>query len=132
MSEENVELVRRGIDAVNRGDLDEWLATFSSEAEFHTTGQFADERVYRGHAGVERLWAQLREDMEELSLSASDIRAVGDRMFVAGTMRGRGKRSKAGFEQAFCYALTFQDGLIVRLEVYLDPEQALEAAGLTE
>jgi ketosteroid isomerase-like protein len=128
MSQENVELVRRGIDALNRGNLDEWLATFSPDVEWHTTGEFADERVYRGPGGVDRLWAQLREDMEELSISASDIRAVGDRMFVAGALRGRGKRSKAGFEQPFWFALTFRDGLIVRVEAYLDPEQALEAA----
>ena len=37
MSEENVENVRRGMDAWNRGDLDEWLAGFGPEGELHTT-----------------------------------------------------------------------------------------------
>ena len=37
MSRENVESVRRGIDAWNRGD--EWLAGFAPEAELHTTGR---------------------------------------------------------------------------------------------
>ena len=31
MSEENVENVRRGMDAWNRGDLDEWLACLRPE-----------------------------------------------------------------------------------------------------
>ena len=132
MSEENVELVRRGIVAFNHDDLDEVLGDYAPDVEWHTTGEFADERVYRGPAGVKRLWAQLREDIEELSISASDIRAVGDKLFAAGTLRGRGKRSKADFEQPFWYAFTFRDGLIVRVEVYLDPEEALEAAGLSE
>ena len=35
------------------GDLDEWLAGFAPEAEFHTTGRFPDQRVYRGRAGLE-------------------------------------------------------------------------------
>ena len=129
MSEENVEIVRRGIDAFNRDGLDEVLGDYAPDVEWHTTGEFADERVYRGHAGVKRLAAQLREDIEELSISASDIRGVGDRVFAAGTLRGR-DRSKADFEQPFWYASTFRNGLIVRVEVYLDPEQALEAAGL--
>jgi hypothetical protein len=32
MSQENVEIVRRGIDAWNRADLDDWLAAFTPEA----------------------------------------------------------------------------------------------------
>jgi ketosteroid isomerase-like protein len=132
MSQEKVERFRRWMDAWNRGDLDGWLAGFAPEAEWHTTGRFADRGVYRGRAELERYWADQREDMEALSRSFSDVRAVGDRMFAAGTMRGRGKRSKAGVEQAFWYAVTFRDGLVVRVEVYGDPTQALEAAGLSE
>ena len=40
MSQQNVENTRRGIDAWNRGDLDEWLAGFAPEAELHTTVTF--------------------------------------------------------------------------------------------
>jgi ketosteroid isomerase-like protein len=99
MSRENVENVRRGIDAWNRGDLDEWLDGFAPEAELHTTGRFADQGVYRGRAGLQRNWAEIREDIEELSLSISDLRAIGDRVFFAVTGRGRGKRSKVPVER---------------------------------
>ena len=51
MSRENVENVRRGIDAWNRGDLDEWLGGFAPEAELHTTGRFADQ-AYTGACGA--------------------------------------------------------------------------------
>jgi ketosteroid isomerase-like protein len=132
MSQENVEIMRRSIDAWNRGDHAEALAYYAPEVEWHTSGEFADQGVYRGHAGIERLWAELQEDMEELSLSLSDFRVIGDRMFAAATVRGRGKKSKAGFEQPFWYAVTFHDGLIVRVEAHLDPAEALEAAGLSE
>jgi len=132
MSQENIENVRRGIDAWNRGDLDAWLASFAPEAEWHTTGLFADEGVYRGRAALERLWAELREDIEELSTSVSEIRTVGERVFVAVTATGRGKRSKAGFEELAWFVMTLRDGLVVRLDTYLDPTEALEAAGLEE
>jgi ketosteroid isomerase-like protein len=91
MSQENVEIIRRGIDAWNRDDIDEWLTGFAPEAEWHTTGRFADEGVYRGRAGLERFWSELREDLEELSVSATDIRGSGDKVFVAAMTRGRGK-----------------------------------------
>ncbi len=132
MSQENIEKVRRGIEAWNRGDRAEALAYYAPEAEWHTSGEFADQGVYRGHAGIERLWTELEEDMEELNLSVSDIRAVGDKVLVAGSMRGRGKQSKAGFEQPWWYVVTFRDGLTVRVEAYVDPTPALEAAGLEE
>jgi len=132
MSQENVENVRRGIDAWNRGDLDEWLAGFAPEAELHTTGRFADRGVYRGRAGLKRYWAEIREDVEELSTSISEIRAVGDKVLVTTTGRGRGKRSKVPVEQPIWFVMTLRDGLVVRIETYVDPEPALEAAGLSE
>ncbi len=133
MSQENLEIARRGIDAVNRGDRDEWLAGFAPDAEWHTTGRFADEGVYRGRAGLERLWAEFRGDIEEPRFSVSDIRAVGEeRVFVAGAMTGRGKQSKAGFEEPHWFVLTFRDGLTVRVETYRDSVRALEGAGLRE
>jgi ketosteroid isomerase-like protein len=132
MSQENVEIVRRGIDAWNRGDLDEWLAGFAPEAELHTTGRFPDENVYRGRAGLERYWAEIHEDVEEVSVSISDLRASGDRVFQAVTGRGRGKRSKVPVERPIWFVTTLRDGLAVRVETYVDPKEALEAAGLSE
>ena len=93
MSQENVEIARRGYDAWNRGDLDEWLVGFAPEGELHTTGQFPDQGVYRGRAGLERYWAEIHEAAEELSLSVNDVRASGDKVFMAVTARGRGKLS---------------------------------------
>ena len=46
------------------------------------------------------------------------------------TMRGRGKRSKASFQQPSWYVVTLRDRQIVRVEAYLEPTEALEAAGL--
>jgi len=36
MSEENVEMFRRALDAANRGDLDGLTRDFHAEAEWHT------------------------------------------------------------------------------------------------
>jgi ketosteroid isomerase-like protein len=136
MSRENVEIVRRGIDAWARGDLDAWVRgedfVAAPDVEFHTTGLFADERVYRGAEGLARLRAQFDEDIEGLSAAPSEIRAVGNKVFVALTVRGRGKQSKAGFEQPLWYVVTVRDGLIVRIDSYAAPTPALKAAGLSE
>jgi ketosteroid isomerase-like protein len=132
MSGENVEIVRRGIEAWNRADRDEWLAVFAPGAEWHTTGRFADRGVYRGREELAGYWTEFREDIEEVGSSVSEIRAIGDKVFVAATATGRGRRSKAGFEVPVWFVMTFRDGVVVRVETYDDPEQALEAAGLRE
>jgi ketosteroid isomerase-like protein len=132
MSEENVENVRRGIEAWNRGDLDKWLAGFAPDAELHTSGEFADQGVYRGRAGLERYWAEIREDIEEINLSISDLRAIDDRVLFAVTGTGRGKRSKVPVERPIWFVTTLRDGLAVRVETYRYPKEALEAAGLSE
>lgn len=130
MSQENVEVMREGIDAWNRNDRDEWLAVFAPDAEWHTTGRFADRGVYRRREALARYWAEFREDVEELSTSVSQIRAIDDKVLVAATATGRGRRSKASFEVPVWFVTTFRDGLAVRVETHDDSEQALEAAGL--
>jgi ketosteroid isomerase-like protein len=113
-------------------DRDEWLAVFAPDAEWHTTGRFADRGVYRGREALARYWLEFREDVEELSTSVAEIRAVGDKVLVAATATGRGRRSKAAFGVPVWFVSTFRDGLVVRVETHDDPEQAFEAVGLRE
>jgi ketosteroid isomerase-like protein len=130
MSQENVEVMRDGIDAWNRSDREGWLAVFAPGAEWHTTGRFADRGVYRGREALARYWAEFREDVEELSTSVSELRAIGDKVLVAATATGRGRRSKAAFEVPVWFVTTFRDGLVVRVETHDDAEPAFEAVGL--
>jgi ketosteroid isomerase-like protein len=52
MSEENVELVRQGYEARNRGDLEWALEHITPDYEFRTAQPFPDtEAVYRGERG---------------------------------------------------------------------------------
>ena len=78
MSQENLETVRRIVDAWDRDDLDEAFAYLTAEVEFHTSGRFADRGVYRGRAGLDRFLTEWREDLEPRKTSVSDIRAVGE------------------------------------------------------
>jgi hypothetical protein len=56
MSQENVEVVQRGIDTWNRRDLTGWLALFSSEAEIDwSRARGPLKGVYRGPDEIESL-----------------------------------------------------------------------------
>ena len=55
MSQENVELVYRVLDAVNRRDLDDYLALLDDDVEYVPRGA-AMEGSYHGHDGIRRWW----------------------------------------------------------------------------
>ena len=64
-----------------------------------------------------------------MSLSISDLRAVGDRVFFAVTGRGQGKRSKVPVERPIWFVTTLRDGLAVRVETYVDPRKPSKPPG---
>jgi hypothetical protein len=56
MSEENVEILKAAYAAIERDDLDAFLALTHPEIEFHSLIAEADGRTFRGHEGVREWW----------------------------------------------------------------------------
>jgi ketosteroid isomerase-like protein len=132
MSQENVELVRRAIEAWNRGDLDAILATLHPDLEYVTTGVFPDlDPVYHGHDGFRRFWQDFREIWESLSIEIHELRDCGERVLLLMTFNGRG-RDGVEVRRQVASVVAFRDGLDVRHENYGDWTTALEAVGLSE
>jgi ketosteroid isomerase-like protein len=88
--------------------------------------------VYRGHEGVRELWRDLTESFAEIQIEYSEIRDLGDRVLAIGRFRARGKESGAETESPWAYLVQFKNGKAIRIWTYLDPKEALEAAGLSE
>ena len=49
MSQENVELIRAGYDALNRRDHEAWISTLCPDIELHELPTNPDSSVFRGH-----------------------------------------------------------------------------------
>ena len=88
--------------------------------------------VYRGHEGIREWLGELDETFSELHLDLLDIRDLGSRLVAIGHIRTRGKASGAVTEVPLGYVIDIRNGKITRIRSYLDPRQALEAAGLSE
>jgi ketosteroid isomerase-like protein len=92
--EANLELVRRSIDAFDRGDLEAVLAGFAPEFEFDPSGRFMDtQRVYRGRSGFEEFWATFRAAWKDVRISVDRMEDLGDQVLTLGTIRGTGVES---------------------------------------
>ncbi len=135
MSEENVQTLRRGLEAFNRRDVDSLLDELDPDVEWHSAlpvllgGQGA---VYRGHQGVRELLRDNDEVFAEYRVEVSETQDLGDRLLGFGRVRTRGEESGIKMESTWCFVIDLKDGKAIRIRTYLDRKAALEAAGLSE
>ena len=134
MSQENVEIVRRVVDAANRRDVETLDSLWSEEGEFNSRLGASEGRVFHGRQGTRDYFAWLDEAFEEFRTEVDEIIDAGeDRVVALLRANVRGKASGVPLDdQRFAIVFTFQGERIVCADSYLDPKQALEAAGLRE
>jgi ketosteroid isomerase-like protein len=135
MSEENVALARKAIDAFNRGDFDTWLAFLSPDVVWEALeGVTAIGELYRGRAGV-REWTELMlENAEQgVHIEIEQMADLGDdRVFIAVVLTARRRGSGVPFEYRTWQIVWFGDGLITRRQAFWTRAEALRTAGLRE
>ena len=94
MSQENVEIVRRGYEAFNRGDVDGVVGLLAPDFEYVASGLVPGVGgVYRGAEGLrgvaETFWAEFDDPRTEVH----ELIDAGDQVVASTTMRGHGKQS---------------------------------------
>ena len=132
MSEENVELVRRGIEAFNRRDLRASLALWSDDAEVDWSRSNGPLKgVYRGHRGLESFWHEFWSTFESVEIEAHGFRQTDSQVVVPNTAYMRGRDGiEVVAKSAFVF--TLEHGLTTRLQMFQEQAEALEAARLSE
>jgi ketosteroid isomerase-like protein len=135
MSQENVEAVRRVSDAYNRRDVGAMLDELHPEIEWYPWLQVqlgGEATVYRGHEGIREGIRDGEDAFSEIQAEQSELRDLGDQVIAIGRLRARGKESGAVTDSAIAWIVDFEGGKVIRVREYLDPAEALEAAGLSE
>jgi len=132
MSEENVEVVRRGIDAWNRRDLTGWLASFDPEGELDWSRSRGPLKgVYRGHSKREAFWEEFWSTFETVELETQGFTQAGSNVVVPNTAHLRGRDGIEVIARS-TFVFTVETGQITRLRMFQDPAEAFEAVGLRE
>jgi ketosteroid isomerase-like protein len=135
MSEENVETLKRGFEAVSRLDGEAMLEMTDPDVEFRPCFQVmlgGKAAVYWGHDGVREAFRDLYGALEWIKPEIFEVRDLGDRIVALGRLSVRGKESGAEAESSAGWVVDIKNGKAVRVSEYLDPAEALEAAGLRE
>jgi ketosteroid isomerase-like protein len=133
MSEENVETIRVAFAAYNRGDVDAAVADFAPDCEYIATGALPGAgRVSRGPEGYKQFVGWLRSEFDDARIDVHELVEAGDEVLVSMTIRGRGRRSGVPTNWDIWQVWTLRDGKVVRGKGFMNREEALEAAGLSE
>jgi ketosteroid isomerase-like protein len=128
MSAETVEIVRRIYSDWESGDFSniDWA---DPEIEF----QIPNERPVRGVAAMGRRWGEWLRAWADVAVSPETFHDGGDRVVGVHSFRGQGKRSGIPVRDfSVACVFTLRDGRVVRLILYSNENDALEAAGLRE
>jgi ketosteroid isomerase-like protein len=132
MSQENIELVRRGYEVFNSGDFEAWLAMLSPDIEIDERYLAPDAAVYRGHEGVRR-WARVGSDaIRSPRFEVLRWFEGGDTVVTEVVTHVRGVGSGVETTARLAHALRIRDQKLVYVGSFSSVEQALEAVGLSE
>jgi ketosteroid isomerase-like protein len=136
MSRENVEIVRRALDAWNRRDIEDLRALGDPEGEYVNSPTAIEPGTRRGR---DELDAVIRAQWELLTDGRWEIDRVYDRgeeIIALGRLSRRMPGSEARLEDRALLSYRIRSGKIVRTEVLGfgrdEVDMALEAAGLRE
>jgi len=133
MSQENVELARRGYEAFTTGDPAGVVGFLDAEIEVHDFAEMPDAAVYHGPEGFLAIIANTLEEFDDFRLEAEEFSAPDDEhVLVLVRQGGRGKESGADVEARVVHLWRIRDGKAVELWLYGSREEALEALGLRE
>lgn len=132
MSEENMEVVRRGYEALAAGDFHVVLDLLDPGAEIRSARQSPDGGISIGHDGLLANFGRLEEAFEDPRFEVEELVDAGAQVMAIVRMRARGRGSGLEVEQTLAHVWTLRGGKGVALDIYLDRREALQAIGLSE
>jgi ketosteroid isomerase-like protein len=130
LSADNVEIVRRSMEAFACGDMDAFLAAHHPDVEWRTAADEPNPETYRGRDGLRRFaadiseaWAGRFDDVMEFE----DFIDLQDWVVVPWTARLTGRSSGIEVEVSETYAVRVENGRIMRVDEYRTRDEAIEA-----
>jgi ketosteroid isomerase-like protein len=88
MSQDNIAIARRCMDALNRRDIDAWLADIHGDIEWHGVPDEPDPGPFRGHDGIRQMVARWTETFPDPRAEAEEFIHAGEYVVVPVRLRG--------------------------------------------
>jgi ketosteroid isomerase-like protein len=132
MSEENVEIVKRALVAYCQRDYETLRELGHPDIEQDRSASLGLEaRVYQGLEQVLHFYENYLETFVEIDVQPDGFIESGDWVVVPNTAHMRGRDGIETVARA-TFAFEVRGGLITRVVLYQETQEALEAVGLSE
>jgi ketosteroid isomerase-like protein len=135
MSEENVQLVRRTLEAFDRRDRAAWLPLQDEDFEAIPIRDWPDwpESEVRGREAAWDFYVEFLDPFERVLIDETEVLDAGaDKVLWHPRVDLRGRGSGAGVEFDYWCVATIRQGRVLRAQWFTDRADAFKAAGLSE
>ena len=114
------------------GDLEGILQYIDPEGEVIESPKMPDAQTFHGHDGFIAAIGHWSGEFDDFQVELERLIDAGDTVITFVRQVGRGKQSGVPVETRVGNLYTFRNGRVLRWEMFTPPEEALEAAGLSE
>jgi uncharacterized protein len=121
----NVDALRRGYEALNRGDLSGVHALLHPDIEWEEEGSSPEAGVHRGRDTFETFLRSWLDSFDDFRIEPEQIVEDDDRLIALVHQSGTGRTSGVEVEARIAHVWTVADGRAVRWQSYPSREAAL-------
>ena len=133
MSQTNVELQRRAVEAFHARDTEAFIACLDPSVEYHSVMTVPGGAVYHGHDGVRKYFRDFKDAWgDEFRVEPEAFFDLGEHTLLFYRVRGLGQQSGANVAMPGAQVCRWRDGLMVYGKAYLHREDALRDLGVSE
>lgn len=125
MADANVEALRRGYEALNRGDVSVVLELLDPDIVWHEPEPSPEAGTYSGRASFERFLRSWIDSFDGFQVEPEQVVERGDKLVAVVHQSGRGRASGVHVDARLAHVWTVRQGRAVRWESVADPEDAL-------
>ena len=122
MGEADVETLKRGYAALNRGDLSVVLDLLDPDIEWHEPGWSPEAGTHRGRDSFERFFRGWIESFDGFRVEPERVVERGDQLVAVVRQTGTGRSSGVQVETRLAHVWTVANGKAVRWEAVTELE----------
>jgi len=125
--EEDLEALRRGYEAMNRGAFESVLEFLDPEMEWQPYRDDPQSGVFTGRAAFVAFVSSWSESFDDFRLEPEEMTVAGDSVVVVVHQSGRGHGSGVALDVRTVHAWKFRDGVAVAWSAHRSRSEALAA-----
>ena len=131
MTEENLDVIRRGYEAFGRGDINGLLESFDEQITWVTPGppELATSGNRTGHQAVAQFFEAVNDVFEIQRFEPREFIAQGDRVIVLGSETARVRTTGNVVEVDWVHVFAMRNGKVIALQEFFDTAAVVAAMG---